>query len=97
MILNLDKKNYYEDLSYYFYSYLKKDNKTMFSSPLFSSNSINDVSNKFRKNLFKLDDDFNERSFINYLVQIKLKNRKKMNDIKILNYRNNLLSNRKVK
>ena len=69
----------------------------MFSTPLFSSNSIYDVSNKFRKNLFKLDDDFNERSFINHLVQIKLKNRKKMNDIKILNYRNNLLSNRKVK
>ena len=79
MILNLDKKNYYEDLSYHFYSSLKKDNKTKFITYLYSSNSINDFSNMFRKYLFNLDDDFNERSFIDYLVKIKLKKQEKNN------------------
>ena len=77
MILNLDKKVNYEDLPYHFYSSLKKDNKSMFTNNLFSPNSINGFSNMLRKQSFNLDHDFNKMSFIDYLVKIKLKKRKK--------------------
>ena len=48
---------------------------------------MEDLKNLFRKRLFILDNDFTEKAYLDDLVNIKLKLRKKRNNIKLWNYR----------